>query len=345
MQKRFRSFAICLKLNMLRPGMWIFCICMLFFLWLVHVIAVPKAASPIAGLVCKESKTATEISDLLTTDFSENISFRLYEDADLLREDVETGKVICGFVFSDDFENAFWNGKLKKSVTCIETPFSNGTEVFKEAFYTALFREYSIRIIKEAQSEIFADANEERTDSILQANESYLSGDRLFTPKEIFVDTKVQEETTVQDGVHADIRGLFYLILFLLMLGISGSLSRGGRVGLLGALCPVDAAFFRIASMVAGVLVPMVAGAIFLNAIGCALPAFSEGLHLLLFLVYSCIWIEFLGRHVVLRECGTKLVSLTALHLLALPVFIDLTSVFPPIRLLRYLLPTAVYLL
>lgn len=348
MQKKLRAFVLCLKMNILHPGMWLFCVCMVLFLWLVHAITIPESAAPVGGLYCAQSDTAKRIADCLTKDFSQNVSFRIYEDAQLLREDVETGRLTCGFAFADDFEDAFWHGKLKKRVTSIETPFSNGTEVFKEAFYAALFREYSIRIIKDHMGDIFTEPSTERTDAILQANEENLSGEKLFTPEEVFVETAVEaEDGGSEDGIslQADIRGLFYLILFLLMLGMSGTLTRGGREGVIGALCPMDASFFRICSMVAGVLLPLIVGAAFLQVIGCGVPVWQEGLHLLGFMVYSCIWIEVLGRRIVRRECGTKLVSLTALHLLALPVLVDFASVFPPIRLLRYLLPVSVYLL
>nr|MCR4705097.1 hypothetical protein [Lachnospiraceae bacterium] len=248
---------------------------------------------------------------------------------------------------------------LRHGVTCIETPFSVGTEVLKEAVFAAIFREYSAVIIGAKESEIFAEADPSRLARILSKNEEYLAGDKLFTPEEILVDTVIASKKDSSNGdaamsgdANADdadrrntLWGIFYTCLFLMMLQATVSDEQNARRGLLGALPPREARVYRISSEITGILVPAVSGLIFLTTLGMCELILREGLHLFLFVVYACIWIELIGRRLMRQDLGSKLVAFLAAHLLLLPILTDLSSIVPAVRFLRYILPASVYLL
>ncbi len=356
-----RRFRLALQSNMRKPSMWLLTVCLLLFLWLIASLRMPQSDRAQGGILVSDDPGAQAVTNLLTGDFSDNVTFMSYEDEEAMTADIEAGVITCGFTFSPDFGEKMASRNLRHGVTCIETPFSVGTEVLKEAVFAAIFREYSAVIIGAKESDIFAEADPSRLDRILSKNEEYLAGDKLFTPEEILVDTVIASQESNENaepevsesadpgaansaaGLADTLWGIFYTCLFLMMLQATVSDEQNARRGLLGALPPREARFYRISSEITGILVPAVSGLIFLTTLGMCESILREGLHLFLFVVYACIWIELIGRRLMRQDLGSKLVALLAAHLLLLPILTDLSSIVPAVRFLRYILPAAMY--
>ena len=63
-----------------------------------------------------------------------------YRNLESIKKDVTAGKVECGFAFSEDFDEKFEEGGIRRSVTFWCTPMSAKGELIKENFYIAFFR-------------------------------------------------------------------------------------------------------------------------------------------------------------------------------------------------------------
>jgi len=341
--------------------MWLLTACLLLFLWLIASLRMPHTGQARGGILASDDPKAQAVTGLLTGDRGGNVTFVSYDDEELLRADIEAGLLTCGFVFSPDFGEKMSARNMRHGITCIETPFSVGTEVLKEAVFAAIFREYSEVIIAAKEGEIFTADDPSRMERILAKNDDYLAGDRLFAPKEVLVETSFTSRSETADpdsaqesggvvvsdpaGLTGTLWGIFYTCLFLMMLQATVSDEQNARRGLLGALPPREARFYRISSQITGIFVPAAGGFIFLTARGMCDSIAREGLHLALFLVYACIWIEVIGRRLMRRDLGSKLVALLAAHLLLLPILTDLSSYIPAVRILRCILPASLYLL
>lgn len=340
--------------------MWLLTACLLLFLWLIASLRMPHTGQARGGILASNDPKAQAVTGLLTGDRGGNVTFVSYDDEDLLRADIEAGLLTCGFVFSPDFGEKMLARDMRHGITCIETPFSVGTEVLKEAVFAAIFREYSEVIIAAKAGEIFAEDDPSRMERILAKNDDYLAGDLLFAPREVLVETtRASRSETVFSGsteasgagasnpagLNGTLWGIFYTCLFLMMLQATVSDEQNARRGLLGALPPREARFYRISSQITGIFVPAACGFIFLTTRGMCDSIAQEGLHLALFLVYACIWIEMIGRRLMRRDLGSKLVALLAAHLLLLPILTDLSDYVPAVRILRCILPASLYLL
>ncbi len=336
--------------------MWLLTAFMLLFLWLIASLRMPQTDVSSGGILEPSDAAASTVASLLADDFSENVSFTVYDEEESLHRDIEAGRITCGFVFADDFGAKMQALNLRHGVTCIESPFSVGTEVLKEAVFAAIFREYGNVILASKEPQIFASDDPSRMERIYEKREEYLSDDQLFTPKEVFVETTVPAGNDMTDvsqldnagtltGQGGSLWGIYYMCLFLMMLGTIVTEEQNAKRGLLGALPPRDALFYRISSEVTSILIPAIAGFCFLAYFRSDGGIACEGLHFILFVVYACIWIEAIGRMLMRHDLGSKLVSLLAAHLLLLPILTDLSSIVPAVRFLRFLLPAAVYLI
>ena len=122
---------------------------------LVSQIHLPDAENTRIGICASPQESAQKILECLKA--KESIfEFQEYTSEEDMRQDIVSGVIECGFVFSgDDIQ--------KGAVTYICTPFSAKGLVAQETFYAAFFEGYSDKILMDSEAEVYGKSDEEIT--------------------------------------------------------------------------------------------------------------------------------------------------------------------------------------
>ena len=176
MRKAIVWYEMLLKDRLMRKATWIAAAVMLCFLAIVTEIHIPSSQNRIVGICSQKSgEKAAIVTDLYAQQGA--FDYKEYTDATQLYEDVQTGKLECGFVLSDQLEKKLETGDLEKCVQYVVSPYSTKGEVAKETFFASFLRVYSEQILRQNEKNIFLKPDSERMKEILKANERFMQSD------------------------------------------------------------------------------------------------------------------------------------------------------------------------
>lgn len=314
---------------------------MVFLIWIISGISIPSYTNMKAGLLCGDSSIANQIKESLVAE-ENDFEFITYEDENELIEDVISGTVDCGFVFSTDFDDMFQERNTDKGISYYATPFSTKGEVLKEKIFSVYFEYYSQNILEDVEEDVFGDKDETRMEEILETNQFYLEGNDIFQVEiQQAGDTEIENK---QQESYDMVAGLVGLCIFLAMFFAYAEtqLMESDHVEL--ALNRKDQFIYRYVKMLASAVLPSVSGLILILMFGQNRGIMVEGLHLILFVCLSALWLNLVGRWLGRAEdLSTWMLSMIVLHLLICPIFYDFSIYVPAIKWLRYLLPLGIY--
>lgn len=251
--------------------------------------------------------------------------------------DVTSGKIDCGFIFADDFDEKMNEKNSRDLILYLATPFTSKGEVLKETVYAVLFQVYSENILSNAEKEIFDEHNEERMEQILEINKSYLEGNDVF---QIQIEEVQEAPETFQEEPADRIQGLVGLFIFLTMFLTYGhtQLKESDNVEL--ALGGKERWCYRYVKMLAAAFLPSVVGILLLINRTQSCGIYGEFGRVVLFVLLSAVWINIVGGALGRAEhLPTWILSFVIVHLIVCPVFYDFSQYVPAIAWIRYLLP------
>lgn len=342
MEKYLIWYLLSLKDHLKKRGSYLAVFGMIFLVWLVSGISIPSYKNMQIGISCGDSLIAKQIKEELIS--QENaFSFVEYEEQDELTEDVTNGKIDCGFVFSENFDEMFEKQTTKDAILYITTPFSTKAEVLKEKVYVAIFKLHSEQILLDAETKIFKYQDEERTKQLLEKNRLYLQGNDIF---QMEIDTvnsqKSNEKTNVSSNV---VSGLVGLSIFLMMFLSYGMTQRkeGDNVEL--ALIKKEQFYYRFIKMTAVAFLPSFCGFILIVNTPQSRGFFIELFLLIVFVLLSSLWISVVGKCLGRAEYLSRwILSLLLLHMIVCPIFFDCAKYVPAIAWIRWVVPLGIYL-
>ena len=137
MRKAIVWYEMLLKDRLMRKATWIAAAVMLCFLAIVTEIHIPSSQNRIVGICSQKSgEKAAIVTDLYAQQGA--FDYKEYTDATQLYEDVQTGKLECGFVLSDQLEKKLETGDPEKCVQYVVSPYSPKGEVATETFFASI---------------------------------------------------------------------------------------------------------------------------------------------------------------------------------------------------------------
>ncbi len=276
------------------------------------------------------------------------IKFLVYDDKDEMTEDVEIKKLECAYIFPIDFKEKLDNYKIKKSITCIESPSTILSSLSDEIVFSAIIGEYGKNIAVDfaRENNIVRDDRENSDENI---NKNY---EKFNTPGTIFsIDYKYIETEEVNSGQINDktityaIHGIVsVLILISGMFGAVKWFSDENR-GLYSSFNSIIKVMMGFISILAPTLLMALSGIITIYLSNTytymSREIIAMGLYVLLVTGFS-----YLLKLIV--KSGTDicviLPVITIGSLIFCPVFIDISKFMPFVNKVNKLFPTFYYL-
>lgn len=301
----------------------------------------PQNDSVQIGVYAGAGKAAENITEELLTE--EGVfSFCVYDSEKTLVGDVTTGKLECGFVFPDNFDQCMEQDELRNAVTYFSTPYTLNGEIAKETVYAKVLREYSDHILKQGNRDIYGNEEEERNQYLLGKNEDYLEGADLFQIQIRKMETKSSGQMSDKADLLHGISGVFVFLMIFLSYGKKYE--------------PADKAVYRMqrgydkykmafCSGVASGTAPGVLGLLFILGNDQSRGMAVETVMMIFLVVLSAIWVLIVGMFLK-NELShiAAVIMFMAGSLILCPVFLDLSRYIPAVRYVRVLLPLGVYL-
>ncbi len=345
MQKYFKWFTLQLKSWVKSKAFWIQTVVMLLALWIITGISIPSGEVTEVGIGNANGYYSQKIEKTLQ-EKDTAFEFVSYQNLEQLKQDVESGKIECGFWFEDDFEENFESGSTRQQIQFISTPFVAKGFVAKETFYTAYLDVSGEVILRDASQEYFEDDSTQAFEMIQEKYEELKTKEDSFRVD--MVEVTVGEDTSAEpnpEGKTYPLQGVLGLFLFLMML-LNGKLAmEKGSKGYLSVLNKRDGFVFLASNNLAVTIVPAIIGVLVISMGRDSRGIAIESLSMLLFLIVSCVWVTVITA---LAKEITSVISWSMALLIAqiviCPVFVELSVFLYGMQYIRMLFPLGIYL-
>lgn len=315
---------------------------MCLLLAIVMSIAIPAQNNCFVGICNIQGHDAEKMVNILE-DSDSIFEFRRYTDEAEMRQDILSGKIECGFSFSEDFQEKLGTLDVENCLSYIETSFSTKGKVARETVYTAFLQILGEQILKESLDDIYGSYDEELLKELLAKNQEYLDSDQVFQIKEQRVET-VANGSTSSDQTYP-IQGLIGLFLFGIMFLEHGRKFEPEKRRVLAVLTPKEQCIFQVLGSFAVVSIAAFVGLIWIFCSSASRGTGIEILFMVLYLLYCWLWIWVIGR---LFQSQTTFmvwtVTMIVIQMLICPVFIDLSVYIQALDYIKYLFPLGIYI-
>lgn len=340
MRKAIVWYEMLLKDRLMRKATWIAAAVMLCFLAIVTEIHIPSSQNRIVGICSQKSgEKAAIVTDLYAQQGA--FDYKEYTDATQLYEDVQTGKLECGFVLSDQLEKKLETGDLEKCVQYVVSPYSTKGEVAKETFFASFLRVYSEQILRQNEKNLFLTPDSERMEAILAANERFMQSD-FFQLEQVSVAAKSKNR---REGTCYPIEGLLGIFLLGFMYFANGRKFEPDGRWTGNCFTRREAIAFTMMQTLSTVTLPAMAGILLLLQRYTLRQAPEEIGRLLLFLLIGVPWTALYAKLARSQENFLAYgILLMVLCVLLYPVISDITLYIPGLKYVRYVTPLGILL-
>ena len=345
MQEKIIWFWMQLKTCLISPGFYLQLICMVAVVLLAGSISIPDGKNLNAGIYAPAGGYAPEIIENIQA--SESVfTFHIYDSREKLDSDVAAGRIECGFVFDEYFDEKFESGNIRKAIEYLCSPNTTKGAVIQESVYAAFLRSYSRIILEQADGQVFDNSDEARLEKMLEQNEEYIDSSYLFDTNLIKVDCRDYDDEDDETEAAANdnsVKGIAGLMIFMMMYMYAGkNLTRRGNIK--AALKRSDAVWFDFLGITASGIIPV----FIMLVIMCFVSRHSTGIWGVAvlsakpvgFILYSALWITCVTRLMKNRmSYYAGVIVIMVFFLMLCPVFVDLSQYLPAIRYIRILVP------
>lgn len=345
MQKNIIWYSLLLKRTLKKRATWIILAVMCLLVWLIAGIVLPNQENVMVGILSDEGIYSSQITQLLEN--SESVfEFVEYQNKEQLQEDIACEKVICGFWYSEEFDEKVKNQNIDQVITFITTPSQSKAQVASETVYAAFLQVYSQIILTDSEQQIFAVHSEARMAEIMDRFQQYMDGTDIFQIKKEVLPGAADTLGKMKDTTTYRVQGMVGLMVLLVMF-LSGTGGPGDRLsGVRQVLVRRERVVYDILSQLAAATPYAIAGLLLIIIGTHSRKPVIEILSMLVLLVYGSIW-NMLARRFIHTETGliAGIVMLVVINLTICPVVIDLGQYLPAMNYIRIIFPLGVYLL
>ncbi len=342
MEKFAVWFGLLLKKHLCKKTTYIQSLIVVMLILFIQMIQIPDADNVRVGVFYDDSIYAERIYEDLSGQ-TNVYRYVEYDDTDLLEMDVISGKLECGFIFSEDFDDDFEEGNVRKTVTHLCTPMSAKSELIRENFYIAFLTNYSEIILKQSEEELYENTDSDRSQKILDLNEEYLDGDELFDVEVYVVETE-EVEAKAENKTYP-VQGLYGILIFLFIYFSYNGRRKNNASDFRSVLNKRDGFIYDVLDGITAGIVPTMSGMVCVAFSADSRGILCEFTGAMCLLVLSIVWIIIFSA-ICQNELNymSAVLTITILQLLICPVFWDFASSFDYLKYFRYLFPLGIYL-
>ncbi len=330
-------YTLQLKAWLKRKISWLQVLGMILLVLLTAHIHLPDAENTRVGICGAADETADNVLESLRSGDS-IFAFIEYSDEEAMRQDLVSGRIECGFLFSEDFQERVWEDRLKDSITYICTPFSAKGLVAQETVYAAFFESYSKKILIGSEEEMYGRTSESLTEALLEKRDGYLYDSEMFRMD--IIETAQPRGEAGASGEARPVQGMTGLFLFAILWMAQGRKFGGNGNGVLLALDRRWRWWFRYLGCLSEATVPAAAGiALILSAPGHR-GIGTEISSMILFVLVCSLWVPAVGSlfHNSTSFAGWTL-TILLVQMAVCPVFVDLAEYVPALKVIRWGFP------
>ena len=341
MQKVIIWYGLLLKRNIKQITAWLMTAALILLMLVVQGIHMPSVKTMMIGLFCEQDGNIEKILCEDLENSHSQFTFVTYQDKEQMYQDVQSGKMECGFLIQGNFTKRVLQNNWRKCVTFIANPFTTKGEVAKETFFAAFFREYSGQLLAQSEKEIFTTQDQKRLEKMQKSSDDFLQSDFFYTDI-VPVDTKVKK---VQDnhGTYP-VQGIFAVFLLGIMYFANAKRYEPKGIWVQHAFPNRERFLFACVQELAVVTIPAVAGFVLLLFVPQSRGQGQELLSFVIFLAYAIIWTALYAKIPSGAEGFLAYgIVMMVLAVIMCPVFWDVGAYIPVMRYLKYLIPAGVY--
>ncbi len=330
-------YTLQLKAWLKRKTSWLQVLGMILLVLLTAHIHLPDADNTRVGVCGAADESADNILKSLRSGDS-IFDFIEYPEEEAMRRDMVSGRIECGFIFSEDFQERVQEDQLKNSVTYICTPFSAKGLVAQETFYAAFFESYSEKILIGSEEEMYGRSSEKLTELLLEKRDSYLYDSEMFR-MDIIETAQLQREAGASGEVRP-VQGMTGVFLFAILWMAQGRKFGGSGLGVLSALDQGRRRRFRYLGCLAEATVPAAAGLFLIMSAPGHRGIGTEIGSMVLFVLVCSLWVSAAGClfHNSTSFAGWTL-TILLVQMAVCPVFADPGEYLPALKVIRWGFP------
>ena len=261
MEKYVTWFWVVVKNQYKSKRTWLMLLLMILACVLYRNLCVSQNSELGVGIICKDSVYGKQIFDILQQEDS-HFRFEEFEDEEQLLKQVKNHMLECGFIFDKEFDEAFLQDDLDKTIPWYVSEQQVHANVARETVSAALLRVYAKQEIQRDQKQIFGTEDQEQLERLLKYNADYLQGDLLF---HMNTDQVLRESDTPGSapGSRSPVwNGILAGLVLLNMLLAESELHQRESFALIYYLQRKDRLLFRMIYAVAASLPAMLSGII-----------------------------------------------------------------------------------
>ncbi len=184
MKKLHRVIFYHIKAMLKHRSVWVVLAVALFLYLVFRGIDLPDIRNTKVGIVTNGGRYALSALQHLQEEEESIFRFVPYEKEEELTEDVRAGKLECGFVFSEGFDEDVISGNAKRDIRYINSPYTTKGEIAKEKIYRAFLRDHSTDILAKCADQLFyfndPAEKEKILDEIEEKNRYYNKSNDIF---------------------------------------------------------------------------------------------------------------------------------------------------------------------
>lgn len=320
-----------------RKTSWMQVLGMILLVVLTAQVQLPDAENTRVGVCSAPDEYAGRVLERLRAGDS-MFDFIEYPQETAMRQDLVAGRIECGFIFSENFQELVQEGRIKDSVTYICTPFSAKGMVVQETFYAAFFEGYSEKILIDSETEIYGRSDENLTEALLEKRRGYLQGSEMFQMD--MIESEQKPGKPVASGEARPVQGMAGLFVFAVLWMAQARKFGGNGNGILSALDRGRRWKFQYLGCLAEASIPAAVGVLLVLLSPGHRGAEREIASMVVFVLVCSFWVLAVGR---LFRSSTAFAGWTLTMLLVqmavCPVFADLAAYVPAVKVIRWGFP------
>lgn len=341
MRKVIIWYGLLLKRNTKQITAWLMTAALILLMLVVQGIHMPSVKTMMIGLFCEQDGNIEKILCEDLENSHSQFTFVTYQDKEQMYQDVQSGKMECGFLIQGNFTERVLQNNWRKCVTFIANPFTTKGEVAKETFFAAFFKEYSGQLLAQSEKEIFTQQDQKRLAKMKKSSDDFLQSDFFYTDI-VSVDTKVKKAQ--DDHGTYPVQGIFAVFLLGIMYFSNAKRYEPKGAWVQHAFINRERFMFACVQELAAVTIPAVAGFVLLLFVPQSRGLGQELLSFVIFLAYAIIWTALYAKIPSGAEGFLAYgIVMMVFAVIMCPVFWDAGAYIPVMRYLKYLIPVGVY--
>lgn len=340
-----KRFLLLCKRQLLQPAFLLLCLLLPISCTLISRLEQDSPAVIRIGLYAEAPEAFTDACFCALVSEQAALSFVVFSDEEMMREQVMRGELDCAYRFCEDFHDRLLNKNYKKSILCYVSSGTVMKDLSTEVVFSAVFKQLGSDILNEyvKNSDLSFSRKDNITDTkLIELYEKYLNGGQVFSLEYQYLDAYTANagpyassaitDASITTAVTMPVRGL--IAVFLFISGLSG-----------GVIWLQDREKKLLVSAISTILIPL----LFMGISSCITLVltgegghwgwefFSLGIYVVLICTFVRVLLLIIKRPVIL---SASIPVLTLGSLIFCPIFINMAALLPFFEIMeKFFLP------